>query len=139
MNKRVYYFLWAQTFLACALLSVLSGIPEGLKGILTFMTVIFFLPPAVVLNKAKDTGDRKAAMLVRNISIASLSLTTVMIILNFVLAPLCSEVVGKFLHYALVVISCPMMCGKSWALSLFLWACLLLMSISQLKEGNKKA
>ena len=41
---------------------------------------------------------------------------------------------GNFLYQVLIIVSSPMVCSRHWALSLFLWACLLITSHQQLKK-----
>ena len=59
------------------------------------------------------------------LSAVSLGATLVMLVLNIVLAT-GSTALGDFLHGVLTVVSAPMLYCGSWALSLFLWACLLI-------------
>ena len=63
----------------------------------------------------------------------ALILTAVVLILNF-LSATGGEFVGNVLHYLLVIVSSPMICSGYWALSLFLWACLLTLSRKVLKK-----
>ena len=42
-----------------------------------------------------------------------------------------SERLGNFLHGVLAIVSTPMLCSGQWALSLFLWACLLMLSLKK--------
>ena len=69
----------------------------------------------------------------RNLALASLGLTLVVLAANFSLA-VRSETLGNFLHYALTIVSAPMIASGHWAMSLFLWACLLTASLKQLKK-----
>ena len=75
-------------------------------------------------------SEKQDALLIRNLSALSLTLTLVLLILNFLLA-FSSETLGQILHYVLIIVSCPMICSGHWALSLFLWACLLMASLKQ--------
>ena len=56
-----------------------------------------------------------------------------MLVVN-VLSVLRSQLLGNILYYMLVILSSPMVCSGYWALSLFLWACLLVYSLQQLKK-----
>ena len=71
-----------------------------------------------------------ARALVRDLSIVSLSLSVLLLIANF-LSAFHSELLGNILHGVLVVVSSPMICSGHWALSLFLWACLLIGSLKR--------
>ena len=126
MKKKLLYALWGGLFILCAGLGFIPE-PEGtLQFILTAASVLFFLPPAMLLHRA-DAADAK---LIRNLSSLSLGLTLVLLVLNFLTA-LRSEFLGQVLHYTLVIVSSPMICSGHWALSLFLWACLLMASLGK--------
>ena len=85
------------------------------------LSLVFFLPPAMLLYKAAGKTRKTVGLL----SAVSLGATLVMLVLNIVLAT-GSTALGDFLHGILTVVSAPMLCCGSWALSLFLWACLLI-------------
>ena len=125
MNKKVLFALWGILFILCAGLGFL---PES-TGWMTALSVLFFLPPAVLLYQK----EKNAALLVRNLSALSLGLTVVVLSLNFMLA-VSSETLGNILHYILVIVSAPMVCSGYWVLSLFLWACLLMGSLGILRK-----
>ena len=55
------------------------------------------------------------------------------LVLN-VLCAVRSELLGRVLHAVLTVVSSPMLCSGYWALSLFLWACLLMVSLKVLRK-----
>ena len=59
--------------------------------------------------------------------------TLVLIIGNF-FSVLGSARLGSILHTLLIIVSSPMICSQYWALSLFLWACLMISSIGILKQ-----
>ena len=64
---------------------------------------------------------------VRLTAIASLSLTLILLVANF-LAVGAPEQTGLALNDILILVSAPMVCGQNWLVSLFLWACLLFAS-----------
>ena len=125
MNKKYLFILWGVLFVLCAGLGFL---PET-SGWTTAASVLFFLPPALLLH----TKERNTVLLVRNLAMLSLGVTMVTLILNFVLA-VGSETLGSVLHYVLTIVSAPMICSGYWVLSLFGWACLLMVSIKLLKK-----
>ena len=125
MNQKVLFALWGVLFILCAGLGFL---PEA-TGWMTALSILFFLPPALLLYK----GDKNTVLLVRNLSLLSLGVTLVTLILNFVLA-VSSETLGNILHSVLTIVSAPMICSGFWVLSLFLWACLLMASLKFLKK-----
>ena len=123
MNKKLLYALWAGLFILCAGLGFIPEPEGGLQMLLTVVSLAFFLPPAWLLYR----GDVSDAKLVCNLSALSLGLTLILLILNFLTA-LQSDFLGQVLHYTLVIVSSPMICSGHWAMSLFLWACLLIAS-----------
>ena len=133
MNKKLLYALWGSLFILCAGLGFIQE-PEGkLQLLLTTVSILFFLPPALLLWDAGKQRDLHTLKLVRNLSALSLGLTLVLLILNFLTA-MRSEFLGQVLHYILVIVSSPMICSGHWAMSLFLWACLLITSLKQCKR-----
>ena len=133
MKKPQLFVLWAILFIICAGLGFIPE-PEGAGKILcTLAFVVFFLPPAVLLFRAAKAGDRNTLRLIRNLSAASLGATLVLLVAN-VLSALGSRLLGNVLYAMLVIVSSPMICSGSWALSLFLWACLLMASLRLLKK-----
>ena len=133
MKKQVLFGLWAGLFIVCAGLGFIPE-PEGsVRILLTLISLVFFVPPAVLVYDAVKAADKHTLLLVRNFSAVSLGLTALLLVLNF-LSVLGSEGLGTFLYYVLVIVSSPMVCCGSWALSLFLWACLLMASLQMLKK-----
>ena len=133
MNKKVLTILWGGLFIVCAGLGFIPEPEESVQILMTAVSLLFFLPPALLLYGAGKNRSRDTTLLIRNLSALSLGLTMVLLILNF-LTVLSSETLGLILHYVLTIVSCPMICSGHWALSLFLWACLLVASLRQLKK-----
>ena len=133
MKTTIYYTLWAGMF---ALTAGLGLIPEPTgftKFCLVVLSIGFFLPPALILKQQEKSGSRMHIQIIRNLAAASLILTILLIIVNF-MSLMASEAAGEFLYVLLAVVSTPMLCGQYWVLSLFCWACLLLWSQSLLKK-----
>ncbi len=123
MKTKTLWLLWAFFFLACALL----GFVRDLGGPLWLWSaagLCFFVPPALLILRARKAGDGRTLAIIRYLTMASLGATAALLVLNF-LAFSGSQVLGVFLDGLLTIISAPMMAMNSWALSLFLWACLL--------------
>jgi len=126
MKQTRLYALWAVLFILCAGLGFIPE-PEGAAAtVLTILSVSFFVPPALLLYR----GDQQDALLIRNLSALSLGLTLALLILNFLTA-FSSETLCKILHYVRTIAASPMICSGHWAMSLFLWACLLMGSLKQ--------
>ena len=133
MKKQVLFGLWAGLFSMCAALGFIPAPQGAVRTVLTLSAVCVFIPPAVLIYDAARAKDRATLALVRNLSAASLAATALLLIGNF-LSVMGSEAVGNFLYSILVVVSSPMVCMGSWGASLFLWACLLMVCIQQLKK-----
>lgn len=125
---------WGIVYIICAGLGFIPE-PEGaVRVFLTIISVLFFVLPAILLYDAFTQGDRKTIRQIRALSIASLGVTLVLLIANFLTfsAP---QWVGDVLHVLLVLCSVPMFCSNYWVLSLFLWAALLTASLQKRKEN----
>jgi len=124
MKKTYLYALWGGLFSLCAGLGFIPAASGALVGGMTVLSVLCFVPPALLLYQQEE----HTRVLVRNLSAASLGLTLVLLVLNFLCA-MQSQLLGRVLHIMLVIVSSPMVCSGNWALSLFLWACLLVASL----------
>ena len=79
MTKQTLFILWSILFALCAGLGFL---PE--TGVLTTAAaLLFFVPPAVLLYRAKQVGDDHTRLLIRNLSALSLGLTVALLVANF--------------------------------------------------------
>ena len=124
MRKSDLYYTWLGLFLLCFGLSLIPTPSSALGVVLKILSFGFFVPPALLLYQAKRDQDSKTLFWLRLICGLSLGLTVAFIIFN-IMALASPEWVGNLLHYALIFVSVPMQGMGSWALSLFLWACLL--------------
>ena len=128
MTQKTLYSLWGVLFIICAGLGFIPEPQGAVAAVFTCLSVLFFLPPALLLWRAGQNRDRATQKLIRNLSLASLVLTLSLLVLNVVSA-MGPEFLGNVLHGLLIILSCPMVCSGYWALSLFLWACLLMASL----------
>ena len=129
MKISVLYILWGILYLVCAVLGVVS-LP-GWVGILGCL--LFFLPPAVILHRAVKAEDRRNIARVRNICLIWLGVTVLMLILNIASVGM-SATAGQVLYYLMAVLCAPLVCGRFWILSLFLFACLLMAAVQKLRK-----
>lgn len=132
MNKNHIFALWGGLYAVCAALGFINTQSTAAQVLMTLLAIIFFAPAALLLQLSRTGGDLSIAVLIRNFSLASLILTTVLLIANF-LSVLAPELLGNILYGILVIVSAPMICCGNWALSMFLWACLMVCSIKILK------
>ena len=133
MKKTTYYSLWAGLFILCAGLGFIPEPAGFLRVLMTCLSLLFFLPPALLLYFAGKKGDVLTLRIIRNLSAASLGSTLGLILLNF-MSLMAPEALGNVLYVLLVIVSSPMVCGGAWVMSLFFWACLLMGSLTLLKK-----
>ena len=134
MKKTYLFALWGFLFIICAGLGFIPEPAGAVRVLLTLVSIGFFVPPAVLLYRAKQEKDTHTLQLIRNLSALSLLVTVIALIGNF-LSALSSEFLGNLLHAVLVVVSSPMICSGHWALSMFLWACLLIAAAREWKKA----
>ena len=133
MKNKSLLAIWGIFYIICAGLGFIPE-PEGAVRIfLTAISVLFFVPPAILLFDAFSAGDEKTIRLIRLLSALSLALTLLLLAANF-LAALGASWLGTLLHILLVIGTAPMLCSNYWVLSLFLWAVLLVASCQKRKE-----
>ena len=132
MNKNHVFALWGGLYAVCAALGFISTQSTAAQVLMTLLAIVFFVPAALLLQLSRTSGDKSIAVLIRNFSFASLILTTVLLIANF-LSVLAPELLGNILYGILIIVSAPMICCGNWALSMFLWACLLICSLKILR------
>ena len=128
MKKQSYpilYTLWAAMFLLTAALGLLFPEESGPgRWVLMAISLIFFVPPWMILHRARAAEDLSQIRLVRYLSLASVVLTAVLLVLNLKSAGL-SDAMGRALNAALAVVSAPMLCSQFFVLPIFLWGCLI--------------
>lgn len=131
MSYALYYVIWAVLFAVSAFLGFQPTPEKGLQEALyMLMAGAVFLPGWLILIRANQEENTRHKHIVRNLCIASIGATTVLMALN-VMSAGWSEQVGNALHAALVIVSAPMVCGQNYALSLFMWGILLMGSVSK--------
>ena len=132
MKNKTLYILWASLFALCALLGFFrERVTEG-QWLMTFLSVAFFAPPGALLWQARKNKDEHTRLLVRNLSGASLGLTLVLLVVNF-LSVMGSSWLGTVLNALLTILTTPMVASGYWALSIFLWAFLFLAAVKKPK------
>ena len=127
MKNRTLYLIWAGLFALCAGLGFLPEPAGAGKGFCVLMSLAFFLPPVLLALR----GD---GALVRNLAIAALAVDSVLLVANIASVVL-PEGVGTVLHYMLVIAGSPLICSQNWALTLFLWACIMIFAGNKAKKA----
>lgn len=116
--------IWGVFYIICAGMGFIPE-PHGAARVgMVAISILFFVPPAILLADAKQNGDKKTCRRIRNLAGLSLVLTLVLLIAN-ILVVFSAQWIVSALHILLVLCSAPMFCSTYWILSLFLWAVLL--------------
>ena len=134
MKRSVVYAIWAVLYVLCAALGFVTPATGFAKAMLTFASLIFFVPGFYLAFLAKKENNRKAMLALRLVSGGILALTVVFLVLNF-LSVYFNAQTGLVLYVLLVMFSAPMVCSQVWVLSLFLWACLLMVTLPEFKKN----
>ena len=122
---KLLYALWIVMFAVTAWLGFVPAGDETTANVYRILTGLFFLPPWMIMLKARNEGVMKHCQVVKYLCLASLGTTVVLMALN-VLSINWSEAMGTALNAALTIVSAPMMCGQGYFLSLFMWGTLLM-------------
>lgn len=129
MKNRTLFTLWGTMFALCAALGFIPQ-PDGLlKALLVLSAAVFFVPPVVLTARAVKQRDPGLLGRMSLLCALSLGLTLLFLILNF-LSITAPQWLGDLLYGILVIVSAPMVCSRFWVGSLFIWACLLTVSVS---------
>ena len=136
MNKKQSFILWGLLFAICAGLGFVPQPGAALKILMSLLSFGFFAVGGWILWQAGQRKDHAAVALIRSLSLASLGITMLMLMANF-LSVFTPQWLGNVLHYMLIVVSSPMLCAPSWAVSLFFWACLMVASHKMLKKKSR--
>ena len=128
MKQRILFIIWAVFYGICAGLGFIAQPTDAQSVAMTILSLLFFVPGALLLADAITRKSKKLLLALRIISIASLSRTVGVFIANLASAT-ASDAVGNALYYALILVSAPMVSIGFELLSLFLWACLLFSTI----------
>lgn len=132
MKRSTLWLLWGVFYIICAGLGFIPQ-PEGIvRAMLFLLSLLFFVPPGVLLHEARQHSDRALLRRLRILALASLILTQLMLIASILTAPY-SEALGTAMHILLGLVSAPMFCSNYFVVPLFLWAVVLIMSFQKKK------
>lgn len=137
MKNKHWYLLWGALYIICAGLGFIPEPAGFLKWLLILTALAFFVPGWMLLYLAHSRREPGIARVVRTVSLLSLCFTLIFLVLNL-LSGNASDAAGEMLYSFLVIFSAPMICLQYWIVSLFLWACLLMTSISILIRAKKR-
>ena len=130
MKKTALYIIWGVLYCACMGFSFVKDPTAGEKAFLVALSLGFFVPPFILALRARKEESRKTLLALRLVSIGVLSLSLVLLVLNF-LSVYFSAKTGLVLYVLLVMCSVPMACMQYWVLGMFLWACLLMLTLQK--------
>ena len=123
MKNKTLYLSWGAMYILCLALSFIPAPAGVLKAALSILSLLFFVPGALLLIRGFREKNQALIKQIRFISALSLVLTLVLLIANL-LSIAGSAVLGSVLHIFLLVVSVPMPISGFWVVSVFLWACL---------------
>ena len=126
LSYKMLYIAWAVLFVLTAVLGFIfpQVAGAGAKIAMLLISAVFFLPPWLILRKARAEGGRFHCWLIGFLALASIVLTAALLVLNL-MSPLWNEKIGIALNAALVIVSAPMVCSNFYVLPLFLWGTLI--------------
>ena len=134
MKKSVVYTLWGILYAICVGLSFSAATDSVGKALFMLTGIVFFLPPFYLLWQANKKGDKQTIRFLRILSICVLVLAMALICLNFASVKW-SVQAGLVVYVLFVMFAVPLACCQSWALGLFLWACVFMVTL--LYPGRK--
>ncbi len=130
MKKSTLFLIWGFLYIICAMVGFIPEPDGAVKFLLNVLSVLFFVPPALLLRQARQKKDNPLRKTILSVSIASLVLTVAAFI-GCIRTAMASETVGNLMHGVLNMVSVPMLISPWWALSLFLWSCLMIASLAK--------
>ncbi len=136
MTNQKIFMTWAFLYGVCAALGFFSEPTGALEGLMILLSVAFFIPPAVLIYRGIREKDFLLLKKIRLLSLIWLSVTTLMVCLNFMTAE-ASNAAGLVLYWMLILFTAPMICSGFWVVPIFLWACLLTVSWQYGRPGKK--
>lgn len=136
-DKGILKALWAGMYILCTVLGFVPVSTVGTRILLQVFALLFFVPAFADLWFSWKRKDKAELHLLRKLSIISLVSTTVLLVVNILSTLSKSMVLGQVLHYILVLVSTPFVCGQYSVYSLLLWATLLWCCIALLRKLKK--
>lgn len=133
MSNKSFFILWGAAFILCAVFGFIPEPDSLMKALMVLLSLVFFVPGSLLVYDAVKHRNLALLRCIRNISACSLGLTLVLLVANF-FSVAASKAVGDALYVLLVIFSSPMVCSQYWVLSMFLWACLLMVCLTWLRK-----
>ena len=132
LNYKTLYGIWAGLFALTAVLGLVFPSAGSRAGRLALgaVSLLFFLPPWLILAKAGLQSSPLHRRIIRYLAIASLTATVVLICAG-ILSVGISRFWGDVLHVLLTILCAPLVCSNFYVLPLFGWATLLVGSFAK--------
>lgn len=137
MTEKKLYWIWAGMYVLCAAMGFLGEYAGAPAWLTAGTAVLFFFPPAWLLYRAVKRDRAEIFRRIRLLSLLSLGLTLAVILVNFFTFD-ASQSAGQVLYWLLILVSVPMVPMRVWAVSLFFWACLLMVCLDQTRKRSRK-
>ena len=131
MKEKILYCIWAVLYITCAVLGFITERGVVAHIVLSLFSLGFFVPGVLLLHHGLTTGNRGVLFRVRLVSIASLVATLSLIVIS-ILTVFAGEETGQVINDLLILVSAPMFCSYFRGGSLFLWACLFVISFPRM-------
>lgn len=136
MKQKLIYLLWLFLYIVCVGLGTIYADILVLHIFQGLFAALFFVPPVLLVLEGLKDGQRKYLVQIRIISIVSLALTLIFMIAN-IAAVYASEAIGNTLNQIYILVAAPMHCLPYGFISIFLWACLLMLTFPRLWKTTK--
>lgn len=131
MKQKLIYLLWLFLYIVCVGLGTIYADILVLQLFQGLFALLFFVPPVLLVLEGLREGQKKYLVQIRAISIISLALTLIFMIAN-IAAVYATESVGNTLNQIYILVAAPMHCLPYGFISIFLWACLLMLTFPRL-------
>ena len=133
VRYQTLYLCWAGLFVLTGVLGLVFPDSSGLgRAALLGLSVAFFLPPWMILLKARQEENLHHRRLIRLLSAAALLAATVLLCVS-ILSANGSDGLNTALHAVVSIVTAPMICSNYYVVPLFLWATLLVGSFTRKK------
>lgn len=125
LKYKTLYIIWAVLFVLTAALGFITSAEGTAQLLLRLAAAAFFIPPWVIVTKARKEGAYAHTKRIRRL--AALWLLAAMVLLCASIASVnLSDTVGNVLYGVMTVACAPLVCGDFYFLPLFLMATLLI-------------
>ena len=131
MKQKLIYLLWLFLYIVCVGLGTIYADILVLQLFQGLFALLFFVPPVLLVLEGLREGQKKYLVQIRTISIISLALTLIFMIAN-IATVYATESVGNTLNQIYILVAAPMHCLPYGFISIFLWACLVMLTFPRL-------